>query len=104
MKIRVGIAIYQSKALFKGFCHPSYNFNFIKGILRNLKKKIHQIKGSTIPDHLDNSRCSSFLRFHVILDAAKIYMDKPRRIFIIFNIFCLVKHILELGNQLYLYL
>ena len=39
----MGIAIYQSKALFKGYCHPSYNFNFIKGILHNFLKKVQRM-------------------------------------------------------------
>jgi len=26
-----GIAVYQLKALFMGYCHPSLSFNFFKG-------------------------------------------------------------------------
>jgi len=39
----VGIAIYQLKALFKGWGNPSYKFNLIKGTLHNLRKKCSRI-------------------------------------------------------------
>jgi len=57
MRVKVGIAIYQSNALFKGYRCPSINFNFINGTLCNLQKKVQHINSSTIPDRLDNSRC-----------------------------------------------
>ena len=72
MRIKVGSAIYQSKALFKGYCRPSYNFNFIKGTLHNQQKKIQLMYGPTILDGLHNSRCSNhdcwayfFIREHL---------------------------------------
>ena len=39
MKTYVGIAIHKSKALFKGYCRPSLNFNRLKGTLINYKRK-----------------------------------------------------------------
>ena len=48
--IKVGIAINQLKALFKGYFRPSQNFNFIKGTLHNQQKKIQLMKGLTILD------------------------------------------------------
>jgi len=60
MRIKVNIAIYQSKAIFNGYCCPSWNFNFIKGTLHNLKNKIQRMNGPTILDCLNNSRCGSF--------------------------------------------
>ena len=57
--IKVGIAIYQSKALFKGYCWPSFNFNFIKGILHNQQKKIQHMNDPTILVGLHNSRRSN---------------------------------------------
>ena len=74
--IKVSIAIYKSKALFKGYCHPSWNYNFMKGTLHNQQKKIQHMNGFTILDGLYNSRCDSFCCDSVILDAAKICMDK----------------------------
>jgi len=62
MRIKVGIAICQSKALFKSYCHPPYNFNFIlRDTLKFTLKKFQLINGSTIQDRLDDSRCGSFL-------------------------------------------
>ena len=43
MRIKVGIAIYQLKAFFEGFCRPTHNFNFIKGTLHNQQKKIQRM-------------------------------------------------------------
>ena len=80
MRIKVCIAIYQSKALFKGYCRPSSNFNFIKGTLHNQIKKIQRMNGPTILDCLHNSRCGNFSYVRVIPDAAKICMDKHTRI------------------------
>ena len=57
----MGIAIYQLKALFNGYCRPSQNFNFIKGILHNLQKKI-RMNGSAILDGLDDYRCGNHVR------------------------------------------
>ena len=37
MKTKLGIAIYQLLARFKGLGSPSYNFNYIKGTLRDLQ-------------------------------------------------------------------
>ena len=48
MRFKVVIALHQSKALFKGYCRPSKNFNFIKGILRNLQNKTQHMNGPTI--------------------------------------------------------
>ena len=59
-RIKTGMAIHQSNALFKGYCQTSTIFNFIKGSLSNLQKKIQHINGSTIPDCLDDFGCSSF--------------------------------------------
>ena len=56
--------------------------------------KIQCINGSTIPDRLYDYRCSSFY-VCLIPDAAKIYMDKHKD-FIIFNILCRLKRIIEL--------
>ena len=53
MRIKVGISIYQLKALIKGFYPPLYNFYFI----HNQQKKIQCINGPTIQDCLDYSRC-----------------------------------------------
>ena len=47
---------YQSKALFKGFDRPLYNFNLIYGTYQSKKEG---------PDCLDNYRCSSFF-VHVV--------------------------------------
>jgi len=55
----VAIAIHQSKAHFKGYCCPSENFNFIKGTVYNLQKKIQRQNGTSILDGLHNSRCDS---------------------------------------------
>jgi len=57
---KVGIAIHQSKALFKGYS------NFIKGTLYNLQKKIQHQNGLAILDRLHNSRYSSFCCVRVI--------------------------------------
>ena len=35
---KVGIAIYQSKALFKAYQRLAENFKFIKGLVHNLHK------------------------------------------------------------------
>ena len=80
MRIKVGIAIYKSKALFKGYCHPSYNFNFIEGTLHSEQKRIQHMNGPTILDGLHNSRCDSFCCVRVILDVAAFCMDKHTRI------------------------
>ena len=80
MRIKVGIAIYKSKARIKDYCRLSYNFNFIKGSLHNQQEKIQCMNGPTIPDGLLNSRCGSFRCVRVILDAAKICLDKYTRI------------------------
>ena len=80
MRIKVGSAIYQSKALFKGNCPSIVNFNSIKGLLCNLQKKVQQMNGSTILDGLNNFRCDSFRNDSEIIDAAKICMDKHARI------------------------
>jgi len=55
MRIKVDIAVYQSKALFKGFYRPFSNFIFIKGTLHSLHKMILHMYGSAIPDCLDDS-------------------------------------------------
>ena len=34
------VNIHQSTALFKGWVHPAYNFNFLKGTLCNLPKTV----------------------------------------------------------------
>ena len=80
----VGIAIHQSKALFKGYCRPSENFNFIKGTLYNIKKE-------PASERLGNSRWSAqfymrqFSCDRVILDDAIICMDKHTTISYFFN-------------------
>ena len=56
MRFKVGIAIHQSIALFKGYFRPPYNFNFIKGTLYNLQKKIQRQNGTAILEGLHNSR------------------------------------------------
>ena len=48
MRIKVGIALYQLKALFKGYCPPSYNLNFIKETLHNQLKKFQRMNSPTI--------------------------------------------------------
>ena len=68
----MGIAIYQSKALFKGFCRLSLNFNFIKRTLHNQQQKFQRMNSPIVLDGLHNSRCDSFCCVHVILDGAKI--------------------------------
>ena len=80
MRIKVGIAMYQSKALFKGFCHPSSNLNFIKGKLHNQKKKIQRMNSPAISNCLGDSRCDSFLCPSRYLNVVKIFMDKHTRI------------------------
>ena len=66
MRNKAGIAIYQSNALFKGYCRPSYNFNFIKGTLHSQQKKIQRMNDHIILDGLHNFRCGSFCCVRVI--------------------------------------
>ena len=69
MRIKVGMAIYQPKTRFKCFYRPLENFNLIKGTLHNEQKKIQCMNSSTIPDCLDDARCSGFFidEVHMIL-------------------------------------
>jgi len=55
MRIKLSIAVYQSKALFTGFYCPLSNCNFIKG-----SQFIKEDLAAAIPDSLDDSRCGSF--------------------------------------------
>jgi len=57
VRIKAGrIAIYQSKALFKGFYSPLQFFH----ALHNQQKKIQHMNSSTFPSCLDDSRHSRF--------------------------------------------
>jgi hypothetical protein len=85
MRFKVGIAIHQLKALFKGYCRPSLNIYFIKETLYNLQKKIQHQNGLAIQDGLHNSRCGSFCCVRVILDDAIVCMDIHTKIFSFFT-------------------
>jgi len=87
--------LYINRKLFS-----SLNLNFIKGTLHTQQKKFQRMNSPTILDGLHNARCCSFHCVHVILDAAKICMDKHKD-FIIFYILGWVKRILEFWFNFY---
>ena len=61
MRIKVGIAVYQSKALFQYCGCPSQKFNFMKGVLCNLQKTVQHIYSRAMADCLDDIDAGYFI-------------------------------------------
>jgi len=95
------VLLYINRKLFSRAIVTHHNFfYFVKGTLHNQQKKIqlmNTLQFQIVWTILD----VTIFCVRIILDSAKIHMDKTHKDFIIFNILGRVKRILEIRYQPY---